>query len=153
MMYLNEPSTAAAATEPAIDRHRMLLLSPQGGLLTEGLQARLAAPAARLGHAVAQHFATDGAGPHLVGALPFDHEAEAHLLAPRHVHDAAAATAWMQATAAQAAAPPKPSTASAPGSPRLMAERNACCTIQRRSGVAPTSQAGSVPAGTGSGST
>lgn len=105
MMHLNEPGTAVPATEPTLDRHRMLLLSPQGGLLTEGLQARLAAPAARLGHAVAQHFAADGAGPQLVGALPFDREAEAHLLAPRHVHDAAAATAWLQATAAQAAAP------------------------------------------------
>ena len=105
MMYLNQTSTEACDTEPTTDRHRMLLLSAQGGLLAEGVRARLAAPAARRGAAVAQHFAGASATSHLVGALPFDRAADAHLLAPQRVRDAAAATAWLQATAAQAAAP------------------------------------------------
>lgn len=105
MMYLNPSSPQACATPPALDRQRMLLLSAQAGLLAEGVQARLAAPAAQLGDAVARHFAAAGANTHLVGALPFDRDAAAHLLAPQRVQDATAAAAWLQDTAAQAAAP------------------------------------------------
>ncbi|RCW75523.1 isochorismate synthase [Pseudorhodoferax soli] len=93
------------AEQAADGRARMLLLSHGGGLLSEGVQAQLAVPAAQLGSAVARHFA--GAAPHarLVGALPFDRHAPAHLLAPRRVHDADAASAWLHCMAGQAAAP------------------------------------------------
>ncbi|MGC3987021.1 MAG: isochorismate synthase [Pseudorhodoferax sp.] len=86
-------------------RTRMLLLSHEGGLLSEGVQARLAVPAAQLGAAVAQHFAAAAPGARLVGALPFDRHAPAHLLAPRRVRDAAAASAWLHCMARQAEAP------------------------------------------------
>lgn len=96
---IGEPVQQAGA-----DRTRMLLLSRQGGLLSEGMHAQLAVPAAQLGHAVARHLEKAAAG-YLVGALPFDRTHAAHLLAPLRVRDAGAATAWLQCTAAQVRAP------------------------------------------------
>lgn len=84
---------------------RMLLLSHQGGLLSEGVQAQLAVPAAQLGAAVARHFAGAASDATLVGALPFDRHAPAHLLAPRRVRDADTANAWLHCMARQAQAP------------------------------------------------
>lgn len=99
---------AKPAQQASDGRARMLLLSHRGGLLSEGVQARLAVPAAQLGRAVAQHFAGNAgtvADAMLVGALPFDRSAPAHLLAPRLVRDADQAAAWLQCTASQAPAP------------------------------------------------
>lgn len=93
-----------AMQQAGADRTRMLLLSHQGGLLSEGVQAQLAVPAARLGHAVARHFDGAAAG-HIVGALPFDRTQAAHLLAPLRVRDGDAATAWVHGMARQARAP------------------------------------------------
>lgn len=90
------------------DRNRMLLLSRTGGLLSEGVQAplaMLAVPAAPLGAAVARHFAAAAPDARLVGALPFDRNAPAHLLAPRRVRDAGAAAAWLHCMASQAETP------------------------------------------------
>ncbi|CAN7695357.1 isochorismate synthase [Pseudorhodoferax sp. LjRoot39] len=86
-------------------RTRMLLLSHAGGLLSEGVQAQLAVPAAQLGDAVAQHFDRAAPDAQLVGALPFDRNAPAHLLAPRRVCDADTAAAWLHGMAQQAEAP------------------------------------------------
>jgi isochorismate synthase len=93
------------AQQSGEDRTRMLLLSHAGGLLSEGVQAQLAVPAAQLGGAVAQHFDQAAPGAQLVGALPFDRNAPAHLLAPRRVRDADTASAWLQCMARQAEAP------------------------------------------------
>lgn len=102
-MMREDLSRPAAQTGDA--HTRMLLLSHAGGLLSEGVQAQLAVPATQLGAAVAQHFAGAAADAKLVGALPFDRHAPAHLLAPRRVRDADSANAWLHCTARQAEAP------------------------------------------------
>lgn len=93
------------AQEASDGRTRMLLLSHGDGLLSEGVQAQLAVPAAQLGSAVARHFAGAAPDARLVGALPFDRHAPAHLLAPQRVHDADTASAWLHGMARQAEAP------------------------------------------------
>lgn len=93
------------AVQAGDGRTRMLLLSQAGGLLSEGVQAQLAAPAAQLGAAVARHFAGSDSGARLVGALPFDRQAPAHLLAPRRVRGADTAVAWLHCMAGQAEPP------------------------------------------------
>ncbi|WP_326533221.1 isochorismate synthase [Pseudorhodoferax sp.] len=104
-MGMMREDLAEPAQQDNAGHTRMLLLSHQGGLLSEGVQAQLAVPAAQLGEAVARHFDAGTAASRLVGALPFDRAQPAHLLAPRRVRDADAATAWLHCMARQAAAP------------------------------------------------
>ncbi|WP_082525045.1 isochorismate synthase MenF [Pseudorhodoferax sp. Leaf274] len=126
---------ARPAQQAADGGTRMLLLSREGGLLSEGLQAQLAVPAAQLGSAVAQHFAGAAADARLVGALPFDRSAPAHLLAPRRVRDAGTAAAWLHCMAGQAQAPQGWSLQAEPG--RAGYADAVARAVQRLQGAAP----------------
>ncbi len=97
---MDTPPSMAAATPPA-----MLLLSTQNGFLAQGEAARIIAPATRLGAAVARHFRAHASDLPLVGALPFDREADATLVQPQRLLDKATTATWLQQAARRVPAP------------------------------------------------
>lgn len=106
MLRLAErPAPLPDSTAPDAAVPRLLLHSRQERLLAEGMAARVQAPAAQLGAAVARHLNGRGAQALLVGALPFDRAARSHLFAPQRVTRGRAAVAWLQRQTAGARAP------------------------------------------------